>query len=342
MLSERQREILKAVVDSYLEGARPVGSRALAETGDLDWAPSTIRAELAALEEAGYLTHPHTSAGRVPTDRGYRLYADELIEGNQQLPVTQVPLDLSAMRREIDTAMREVTSALSKVTDLVALATAPPASSAVIRRVEVFALQPTVVMAIVIASNGNVTKRVFTFAEPIDRGLVEWAGSYLNERLTGIEPGSRRIGALLADGKLDGRESAIIAALVPAFEADEGEIAADGLYIDGLARLLSAEHATDMTRADELMRALEGRASFLAMLRTALDKRTIYCWIGQENPLPELREVSVVGANYGLGYRNLGAIGVVGPTRMDYATAIATVRDAAGELSRFFESVYEG
>jgi heat-inducible transcriptional repressor len=78
------------------------------------------------------------------------------------------------------------------------------------------------------------------------------------------------------------------------------------------------------------------------MLRTALDKRSIYCWIGEENPLPALHEVSVIGANYGLGYRNLGAIGVVGPTRMDYARAIATVREAAGELSRFFESVYEG
>lgn len=340
MLTERQIHILKAVVDGYLETGRPMGSRALAESGTFDWAPSTIRSELAALEDAGFLAHPHTSAGRVPTDAGYRLYADELIQHSEKLPAIRVPLDLSGMRQEIDTAMREVTAALSRVTDLVALATAPQQSSTKIRRVEVIELQPSVVMAIVIASNGSVAKRVFSFADPVDPGLVEWAGSYLNERLAGIEPGSRRIGMLLEDPSLSGAESDFLKTLAPAF-ASAADNAPDALYVEGAARLLSPAHVADITNANQLMSALEGRASVLEVLRTALDKRTIYCWIGHENPDPSFQEVSVVGANYGLGYRNLGAIGVVGPTRMDYETAIATVRDAAGELSRYFETVYE-
>lgn len=340
MLSQRQRAILEAVVGGYLETGRPVGSKVLAESGDLGWGASTIRAELAALEEAGYLAHPHTSAGRVPTDSGYRLYADELIGRSEKLPQVRVPVDLSAMRREIDTAMREVTAALSRVNDLVALATAPPPSSTVIRRIEVFALQPSVVMVIVIASNGSVAKQVFSFSDDVDPGLVEWSSSYLNERLTGIEPGSRRIGMLLADTELGRREAEFVQGLAPAFES-AGDNAPDALYVDGVGRLLSPEHASDLTHASDLLDALEGRASFLEMLRHSLDKRTIFAWIGEENPHPELRDVAVVGANYGLGYRNLGAIGVLGPLRMDYATAIATVRDAAGELSRFFESVYE-
>jgi heat-inducible transcriptional repressor len=105
--------------------------------------------------------------------------------------------------------------------------------------------------------------------------------------------------------------------------------------------LLSTEHAPDLPHAESLMRALERRANLLRVLRSTLDEHSVFLWIGDENPAPELRSVSVVGANYGLGYRNLGTVGVVGPLRMDYATAIASVREAAGELSRFFETVYE-
>jgi heat-inducible transcriptional repressor len=110
--------------------------------------------------------------------------------------------------------------------------------------------------------------------------------------------------------------------------------------MDGTARLLSEQHIDDLPRADELMRALERRADVLSMLRSSLAERSVFLWIGDENPQPTLRSASVVGANYGLGHRNLGAVGVVGPRRMDYATAIASVRVAARELSRYFETVY--
>ena len=117
----------------------------------------------------------------------------------------------------------------------------------------------------------------------------------------------------------------------------------EDLYVDGAARLLSDDHAADLPRIDSLdAAALERRADLLLSLRRALEERSVFVWIGEENPAPELRSVSVVGANYGLGYRNLGTVGVVGPLRMNYETAIASVRDAAGQLSRFFESVYEG
>jgi heat-inducible transcriptional repressor len=111
--------------------------------------------------------------------------------------------------------------------------------------------------------------------------------------------------------------------------------------MDGAARLLSDTRLDDLPRADQLLTALERRASVLGMLRSALDRRSVFLWIGDENPQPELRTVSVVGANYGLAHRNLGAVGVVGPLRMDYATAIASVRDAARELSRYCETVYD-
>jgi heat-inducible transcriptional repressor len=341
MLSERRQRILRIVVESYLEAGRPVGSKALAGRPEIEWSPSTVRAELAALERLGYLTHPHTSAGRVPTDAGYRFYADSLLASGPKLRARAgTALDLSRMRREVEEAMRETTTALSRMTDLLALATAPPPSSARIQRIEVLALQPQVAMVVVIASNGAVVKRVFAFERPLDPGLIEWASSYLNERLSGLGLGARMVGDRLADPGLGSREAGFIAEMRDAFTSLE-QGAGDDLYVEGAARLLSEDHVGDLPHADSLMRALERRATLLRVLRSALDERSVFLWIGEENPAPELRSVSVVGANYGLGYRNLGTVGVVGPTRMDYATAIASVREAAGQLSRFFETVYE-
>jgi heat-inducible transcriptional repressor len=341
MLTDRQTQILGLVVERYVDDGRPVGSRALANRPDIDWSSSTVRAELATLEDEGFLSHPHTSAGRVPTDSGYRFYVEELLSRQERLPKpASGELSLARMRREVDTAIRETTATLSQVTDLVALVTAPPLHTATIHRIEVLRLQPRVVMVVVIASNGGVTKRVFTFDEEVDSGLVAWAASYLNERLAGLGLGARMVADRLRDEELDPTELAFLSELSSAF-TDLEESAEDTLYVDGTARLLSEEHFADLPHADDLMRALERRVNVLRTLRSALDERSVFVWIGGENPEPELRSVSVVGANYGLGYRNLGAVGIIGPLRMDYATAIANVRGAAGELSRFFETVYD-
>jgi heat-inducible transcriptional repressor len=340
MLTERQQRILGIVVEAYLDSGRPIGSAAIADRDDVPWGASTVRAELAALEREGFLTHPHTSAGRVPTDAGYRFYADSLLAAGAARKGPSGKLDLSRMRREVEEALRETTAALSRMTDLLAVATAPPLSSARIHRVEALMLSSTAVMVIVIGSNGAVSKRVFNFRDAVDPGLVDWASSFLNERLSGLSLGARMAGNRLDDPELGPSERAFLDQVGDAFLglADE---AADELYVDGASRLLSSGHAADLPRADALMRALDRRANLLRVMRSTLDERSVFMWIGDENPAPELRSVSVVGANYGLGYRNLGAVGVLGPLRMDYATAIASVREAAGELSRFFETVYE-
>jgi heat-inducible transcriptional repressor len=339
VLSERQELILRLAVDAYLGSAKPVASKAIAESSEIEWGPSTVRAELAALEAAGYMTHPHTSAGRVPTDAGYRCYVDLLMASGAPQAAAGMGLELSRLRREIDEAMRETTAALAQVTDLMALATAPAPATATIHRVEVLRLQPSKVMAVAIASNGTVAKRVFDFEAPVDPGLVEWASSYLNESLTGMGVGARMIANRLADPELGTAEARFLASLAPAFTELERE-SGEGLYMEGATRLLSEAHLDDLPQADRLMTALERRAGVLGMLRSALDERSVFVWIGGENPQPELRSVSIVGANYGLAHRNLGSVGVVGPLRMDYATAIASVRGAARELSRYCETVY--
>ena len=200
-ITPRQSFLLRKLVEAHRDLDQPVGSKWIADQDDVPWGPSTVRAELAKLEDTGLLEHPHTSAGRVPTDRGYRVYVDELMAAGT-LPVPRRPVELTTMRREVDEAMRATSEQLSQVTNLLALVTAPPIETATIRRVEVLLLQPQVAMVVVITSTGGVTKRVISYDAPVDPGLVDWAGSYLNEALGGLDVGSRALQSRLAAPEL--------------------------------------------------------------------------------------------------------------------------------------------
>ncbi|MDP8943208.1 MAG: heat-inducible transcriptional repressor HrcA [Actinomycetota bacterium] len=338
-LSPRQAEVLRRVVEGHVELRAPVGSKWLAAQPDLPWGPSTIRAELARLEELGLLQHPHTSAGRVPTDLGYRQYVDRLLEDGD-LPVRRPALELGVMRREVDEAMRATSEQVSQVTDLLAVVSAPPIETTTIRHVEVLLLQPQVVMVVVITSTGGVTKRVSTHDRTVDPGLVDWAASYLNETLGGMGLGARMLHAKLEDPELSAVEREFLATLAPAFTELE-DTAEHTLYVEGTGRLLSEDRVQELEQINDILALLERRVVLLSVLRSALEEPRVYLRIGRENEAPELRSVSLVAANYGTAGRNLGAVSVLGPVRMDYALAIAAVRAAAAELSRFVGDLYE-
>jgi heat-inducible transcriptional repressor len=338
-LTSRQQTLLRAVIEGHVEIGQPVGSKWLADERAMPWKPSTIRAELARLEEIGLLQHPHTSAGRVPTDQGYRHYVDELLDGGT-LPVARGGVQLGDMRREVDEAMRATTEQLSQMTNLLAVVSAPPIASTTIRRVEVLLLQPQVAMVVVITSTGGVTKRVISYDSPVDAGLVEWSASYLNETLGGMDIGARMIHGRLNDDSLGATEKVFLVTLAPAFTELE-DTAEDTLYVEGAARLLQEDRFQELSQINELMQLLERRKALLALVRHALDAPRVWLSIGAENERPELQSVSVVASGYGLAGRRLGAVSVMGPVRMDYANAIISVRQAAAELSRFVEDVYE-
>jgi heat-inducible transcriptional repressor len=339
-ITKRQSILLRRLIESHVELGLPVGSKWLAAHADMPWGPSTIRAELARLEELGLLRHPHTSAGRVPTDRGYREYVDALLESGE-LPASIDALDLSLMRREVDEAMRATTEQLSQVTNLLAIVSAPPIATTTIRHIEVLLLQPQVAMVVVITSTGGVTKRVIGYEKPVDPGVVKWAGSYLNEVLAGMGLGARMLHVRLFSPDLSDAERRFLETLSPAFTELE-ETAEDTLYVGGAQRLLSEDRLQELSQIGDLMQVLERRVALLTLLQDALeDPRSVYLRIGEENQTPELRSVSVVAANYGLPARNLGAVSVLGPVRMDYPQAIAAVRQAAHELSRFVAELYE-
>jgi heat-inducible transcriptional repressor len=336
VLSDRQELVLRKVVEEYLAAGAPVGSKALSAAADVEWGPSTVRHELATLEELGLLAHPHTSAGRVPTEAGYRYFVDRLLPDEDTAP----PLSLSLVRRELDDAMRVTTETLSQVTNLLAIVTAPPIETSTIKHVEVLVLQPQVLMVVVITSTGGVTKRMFTFAEPVDPGLAHWAASYLNERLVGLGLGARMIHQRLHDPSLSAIETRFLDALAPVF-TDLEESAQATLYVEGAARLLQLDRFADVSHLQSLMDMLERRVTLLGVLRSALVERGVLVRIGAENAAPELRSLAVVASSYGLPQRTLGAVSVIGPLRMDYARAIRSVREAAAQLSSFVTEVYD-
>ena len=337
-INERQHLLLQKVIEAHVSLGQPVGSKWLSEQLGVPWGPSTVRAELARLEEVGLLRHPHTSAGREPTDRGYREYVDKMLESGR-LPAARA-VHLQVTRREVDQAMRAATEQLSQVTNLLAIVTAPPISTATVRHIELLALQPQVAMVVVISSTGGVTKRVFSYERPLDLGLLDWARSYLNEELGGMSVGARMLLAKLAEASLSQPERDFLATLAPAFTELE-ERAGDTLYVDGAARLLAEDRMQDLSQLGGLMEALERRVALLSVLRHALDEPRVFLRIGRENETRELQSVSIVASGYGVPSRNLGAVSVIGPVRMDYGKAIASVRQAADELSRFVGELYE-
>lgn len=326
---------MRKVVDGFATTGQPVGSKALASDADILCGPSTIRNELAVLEERGFLAHPHTSAGRVPTDSGYRYFVDRLLP----VPAQRSTVDLSLVRREVDDAMRVATETLSQLTNLLAIVSAPPIGDTTVRHVEVLLLQPQVLMVVVITSTGGVSKRVFTYERTIDSGLTGWAAAYLNEQLVGRPLGARTLRSRLADPDLSTTERTFIEGLAPAF-TDLEETAEQTLYVDGAHRLFAESRVPDVSQLHELMEVLERRAVLLGALQQALGSRDVYVRIGAENAVPALRSMSMVAGNYGLPSRNLGTISIIGPTSMDYGAVIGTVRSAAGELSRFVEEVW--
>ncbi len=337
VLSDRQRDLLCHVVEEYVATGQPVGSKTLVEKAGIGFSPSTVRYELAELERFGLLMHPHTSAGRLPTEAGYRLYVDELLSRPEAKPA-QLGVELPAAGADVEEALQVTTEMLSQVSRLLALVSAPPIQAATVRHVEVLLLQRDVVMVVVITSTGGVTDLRFSFSEPLDPGLITWAAEYLNERLTGARLGSRAVKLTLDEPGLSPRERGFLVVIRSAFEqaADEDR----RLFVGGAAGLLDEMRSEEIDAYRSLMEALEKRAALLEVLGQRTDSRRTFARVGEELEQPGLRALSLVGASYGLAHQALGAVSLLGPLRMDYEKALRSVRSAAHELSRFVEDVY--
>jgi heat-inducible transcriptional repressor len=273
----------------------------------------------------------------VPTEAGYRVYVDGLLARQEPRASGGFPLELRTPQAEVDEALQATTEILSQLTRLLALVSAPPLEAATVRHVDVLQLQANVVVVVVITSAGEVAKQRYTFPEPVDPGLVQWAGDYLRERVTGLRLRSRLLARAFDDPSNTPRERTFLGVLRGAFDDLEDE---RELYVGGAAGLLDELRTEEIGAYRSLIDALEKRAALLGVLAQNLGGRRPFVRVGDELEESGLHSLALVGATYGFANHPLGAVSLLGPLRMDYEKALRTVRSAAHELSRFVEDVY--
>ncbi len=345
-LTDRQRTILNAVIERYVGSGAPVPSKGLVGAAGLQVSSSTVRNEFAVLEEQGYLTHPHTSAGRIPTDMGYREFVDQLMSGGASRLAVRAASGVRGVSKEdldgeVETALRQITETMSRATNLLALALAPRVSGARLCHVELLTLHANQLMYVFIVSTGGVMKGVIELPGALDPGTVDWARTYLNETLNEHTLTVRLIRRTLENPELSPRESQFLGVLSPAFAKLVDEQYEEEMFVGGASRLMAESQIQDVSSLRDLLLLLEERFMLLRVLKAALGTGTVVVRIGSEHEATALQPFSIVAASYGLPQRRLGTISLVGPTRMDYETAICTVRETAQLLSELVGDRYE-
>ena len=328
MLDERRAAILRAVVEGYIETAQPVGSAYVARSGDLNVSPATIRNEMVALEQEGFLAQPHTSAGRVPTDKGYRFFVDSLTApgplGSTQRQ--QVSSFFAKAHGALEDMLHETSQLLSNLTDYAAVVVAPPHDEATIRSVQVVGLGGRTALVVAVLSNGVVEKATIDLADDVGDERLGAATAHLSRCLVGSTLGSLASPATSGDAALDEVCAAAHRSLTAGHSKE-----ADHVYVGGVSRMASAFDAVDTVR--RVLVTLEQQYVVVGLLRDVIDSGMTVA-IGSEHGLEPLAECSVVVAPYEVDGEVAGTIGVLGPTRMHYPQALAAVAVVSQRLGR--------
>ena len=325
-LDDRKAAVLRAVVREYIETAQPVGSAHVSRSG-LGVSPATVRNEMVLLEREGYLTQPHTSAGRVPTDKGYRFFVDQLTTPGALPPVQrqQVREFFARAHGEIEQMLHDTSRLLSNLTDYAAVIVAPAHEGAVVRSVQLVGLAPRVVLGVAVLSNGSVEKRTLELPDDVGDERVAAAGAHLAAHLFG------RTLAGFADDITPTGDPATDDLVRQAQQSFTPDAEADHVFVGGASRMVAAFDAVDTVR--RVLGILEQQYVVVGLLQEVLD-RGLSVSIGTELGVESLAECAIVVAPYDVEGEPAGSIGVLGPTRMHYPEAMAAVAVVSQRLSR--------
>ena len=329
MLDERKAAILRAVVEQYIETAQPVGSSHVAHKGVVDVSPATVRNEMAVLERDGYLVQPHTSAGRIPTDKGYRYYVDQIAQPGP-LPAPQrqtIKQFFDSAHGAIEQMLHDTSRLLSDLTDTAAVVVGPAHEVATIRAVQLVGLQPRLALIVVVLSNGVIEKRTIDLPEDTSEERLSVAGAHLSRTLVGRMLSDIGPAPKSGNAATDAVASAALAALTPpAPQDDHAEV-----FVAGASRVARAFAEVDTVR--DVLHILEQQYLVVTLLRDVLD-RGLSVAIGAEAGLEPLAECAIVVAPYVIEGERAGTIGILGPTRMNYPQALSAVSVVSERLGR--------
>ena len=333
-LSERKKQILKAIVDAHIEGGGPVGSKYILQNQQLSCSSATIRNEMAELEEMGYLEQPHASAGRVPSELGYRFYVDSLIEHYAMTTneIAQINDLLRAKMGELDQILLAASNLASNLTNYTGIAIKPRVRSVTINKFEVIYLEPDHYILVAVTSTGAVKSKHVRTEHPVTQATVSRLTSVLNENLVGLSADQITLPIIMKTETQMGADAQIVSAVIKVVygllsELDEGE-----MRISGIDRLLQYPEYSDVTQLQELLGTLEKKEDILNLVsRTETDGINVV--IGSESEVKVMNNSALVFKPIVQNGRTVGAIGVLGPRRMDYAKVLATLEGLSGNIA---------
>jgi heat-inducible transcriptional repressor len=338
MLTDRQKIILQILVDDYIRSAEPVGSRTISKRPDLSISPATIRNEMSDLEELGYLEQPHTSAGRIPSQKGYRFYVDHLMKPSQLEGSTSDSLRAFLIEQidEMEQVVQHTATILASLTNYTALALGPQTFTATLRHIKLLPLQDRMAVAIIVTDTGHVENRTVTIPEGVSVESIQQYVDLLNDKLIGLplhtlkERLRTEVSAELRryseqfDGVMDLLDQMITT------KEEQAKV-----FLGGTTMILNQPEFRDVNKLKPLL-DMFGQSESLVKLLQGTQEEGIQVRIGQENPLETVHECSLITASYSIDGRHLGTIGVLGPTRMDYGRVIGAMHHLSLALPSLF------
>ncbi len=332
MLSDRRQRVLSALIEEYVARALPVGSRTLVERYRLGVSPATVRNELSVLEDDGYIVQPHTSAGRIPTDIGYRAFVDELLQagiGTDDAPYTDVVEDLKNSARELDDLIERTSATLTRLTDCLAVVLAPTVLALRVRQISLISFSAYRVLAVVVTEDGQVLKRSIEFSEEVSSADLATVQNFLNSVLA--ERTIEEVRSLINLEASEILRDPLVARIVDEVFACLQESDSNRAHSLGVSTLLKHPEFSHSQALLPIMQLLEDDDVLMHVFDDAAEARSPIVRIGRENNDEALAGASVVAARYGRG-EAAGIVAVIGPTRMDYSRALKAVRIAQGAL----------
>lgn len=337
-LDERKKKILQAVIRNYLETGEPVGSRTISKYTDLNLSSATIRNEMADLEEMGYILQPHTSAGRIPSDQGYRFYVDAMM-AEKEREVVEMKEMLVERQDKMETLLKQVAKVLAQNTQYATMISAPKTNKNKLKFIQLSKVDNHQILAVIVTEGNVIKNNILRVHEELNDETLLKLNILLNTNLNGLSIDEINLGMISVMKQQAGIHSDIVSEVIDAVAED---IRADEdleIYTSGTNNIFRYPELADQQRASELINAFEEKQLLGELLldTTEEGERTdIQVYIGNETPVQSMRDCSVVTATYELGDGMKGTIGIVGPKRMDYDKVIGTLRTIQTQLDKLY------
>lgn len=342
-LSDRKEKILDAIIRSYLETGEPVGSRTISKNTDLNLSSATIRNEMSDLEEMGYIIQPHTSAGRIPTDKGYRFYVDNILKDKmseldeREKKVTEKEDLLIEKVDKVETLLQNMAKVLANNTNYATIVSAPKSQENKIKFVQLSVIDENQLLCTVVSDKNHVVNRIIKITQQISQEMIVRLNVALNTVLAGLSLEEINLGVISTltsqAGEFEGLVNEVLKTITEAI-ATEAQMK---IYTSGATNIFKYPELSDKERASQLLTTLEEKSQLTELINESDEETGIQVYIGSESPVKSMKDCSVVTATYELEDGFKGTIGIIGPKRMDYEKVVETLRTVKEQLSETFK-----